>query len=370
VSGAGAKHYVTSHGQDMESFTYEQQAQRIVFGFGRLAGLSEELRRLGTARAMVVSTPGHAAAAASVAQQLAEQSAGVFGKAAMHTPIEVSEAAVAEIRRLNADAVVSLGGGSATGLGKAIARRTGLKHIAVPTTYAGSEATAILGETQGGRKTTLHDPGVLPNVVLYDAELTMTLPPALSVASGLNAVAHAVEARYAHERNPMTSVSALEGIRAMAGALPRIVADPREREARGDALYAAWACGMCLGQVGMALHHKICHVLGGTFDLPHAQTHAIVLPHAVAYNETAAAEELAEVAAIFGSASVSGGIFDFARRLGAPLALRDIGMPENGLSRAAEEIAGSPYWNPRPVEREAIERLLRRAFAGDRPRVD
>src|SRR5687767_1021815 len=216
---------------------------------------------------------------------------GTFGSAAMHTPVEVSEAALAEARRLGADAVVSLGGGSTIGLGKAIALRADLPQVAVPTTYAGSEATPILGETQGGRKTTQRNPKLLPVVIVYDVELTLTLPAALSVASGLNAIAHAIEARYARERNPMTSLLALTGIRALVTALPGIVADPNDREARSDALYGAWACGTCLAHASMALHHKICHVLGGTFGLPHAETHAIVLAHAVAYNEGAAAKQ-------------------------------------------------------------------------------
>jgi alcohol dehydrogenase class IV len=181
-----------------------------------------------------------------------------------------------------------VGGGSTTGLGKAIALATGLDQIVVPTTYAGSEMTPILGQTERGVKTTQRSPAILPEVVIYDVDLTLTLPPALTATSGLNAIAHAVEALYAQDRNPIVSLMAEEGIAALARSLPVLVDAASDLAARSDALYGAWLCGACLGAVGMALHHKLCHTLGGSFDLPHAETHAVVLPHAVAYNSAAA----------------------------------------------------------------------------------
>jgi maleylacetate reductase len=351
----------------MEPFVYQAQSQRVVFGWGTLATAGEELTRLGSSRAIVLSTSGHRANAAALAKDLGAQCVGVFAEAAMHTPAGITEGALAEVKRLGADAVISLGGGSTIGLGKAIALRTDLPQLVIPTTYAGSEATPILGETQDGRKTTQRDPKILPEVVLYDVELTMTLPPALSVTSGLNAIAHAVEASYARERNPIVSLMALEGIRALAAALPRIVTDPRDREARSDALYGAWACGTCLGAVSMALHHKICHVLGGTFGLPHAETHAMILPHATAYNERAASAELHPIAELLDAKTASAGLHQLAASLHAPLSLKEIGMPEDSIERAADEIVANPYWNPEPVEREGIIRLLRHAFAGSPP---
>jgi maleylacetate reductase len=273
------------------------------------------------------------------------------------------------VRHTKADCVVSLGGGSTTGLGKAIALRTDLPQIVIPTTYAGSEATPILGETERGRKTTQRSPKVLPEVVLYDVELSMTLPVALSVTSGLNAIAHAVEARYARERNPIISLLAVEAGRALVSALPRIVKDPRDRSARSDALYGAWAAGTCLGAVGMALHHKICHVLGGTFNLPHAETHSVILPHAAAYNEAAAADLLQPIADLLGG-STGGGLYAFAQKLGAPNSLEALGMKRDGLEQAADEIVASPYWNPRPVEREGVRRLLEDAFEGRPPQTN
>jgi maleylacetate reductase len=285
----------------------------------------------------------------------------------MHTPVAVTEKALGVAMELGADVVISLGGGSTTGLGKAIALRTGLPQIAIPTSYAGSEATPILGETRDGRKITQRAPAILPDVVIYDVDLTLTLPPGLTVTSGLNAIAHAIEALYAENRNPLISQLAISGIEALVRALPAIVSDPADATARSDALYGAWACGTCLGSVGMALHHKVCHVLGGSFDLPHAETHSVILPHAVAYNEASAHAQLQPVANLLGAQSAATGLWDLARALGAPIALKDIGMPEAGLDKAAAEVTANPYWNPRPVAPAPIRAMLADAFNGTRP---
>ena len=351
----------------MQSFVYTAMPARVVFGAGTLARVGDEVRRLGCGKALVLSTPQQAGEARALVERLGKLGAGVFAEAAMHTPTDVTGRGLARARELDADCLVALGGGSATGLGKAIALRTDLPQVAVPTTYAGSEATPILGETEDGRKTTRRSPKVLPEVVVYDVDLTLTLPAGLSATSGLNAIAHAMEALYAEEANPVVSMLAEAGIAALARALPRISADPRDREARSDALYGAWACGTCLGSVGMALHHKLCHVLGGTFDLPHAETHAVVLPHAAAYNAPAAKEAMARVARALGVGDAARGLFDLARGLGAPAGLREIGMPEGGLDQAADLAVASPYWNPRPIERGAIRRLLDDAWHGRRP---
>jgi alcohol dehydrogenase class IV len=285
----------------------------------------------------------------------------------MHTPVEVTEQAMQKVRETGADCTVALGGGSTTGLGKAIALRTDLPQIVIPTTYAGSEATPILGETKDGLKTTQRSPKILPEVIVYDVDLTLTLPVGLSATSGMNAIAHAVEGLYTQDANPIVSLMAEEGVRALASALPKIAADPGDREARSDALYGAWLCGVVLGSVGMALHHKLCHTLGGTFDLPHAETHTVVLPHAAAYNAPAAPEAMARVARALGATDAPQGLYDLAKRLGAPLALRDIGMPEDGLDRAADLAVANPYWNPRPIDRAGVRRLLGDAFYGRRP---
>lgn len=352
----------------MGPFTYTALPARVVFGFGTLALVGDEIRGLGCSRALVLSTPQQRGEAEALAERLGSLAAGVFAQAAMHTPTDVTERAVAAVHELRADCTVAVGGGSTTGLGKAIALRTDLPQIAVPTTYAGSEATPILGETRDGSKTTQRTLKALPEVIVYDVDLTLTLPAALTATSGLNAIAHAVEALYARDGNPLVSSIAEQGIVALARALPVLARDPRHREARSDALYGAWACGTCLGSVGMALHHKLCHVLGGSFDLPHAETHAIVLPHAAAYNALAAPDAMARVATALGEPDGPDGLFQLARRLGVPASLGAIGMAEADLDRAADLAVANPYWNPRPVERQAVRALLDDAYHGRPPK--
>ena len=351
----------------MDSFVYESLPSRVIFGSGTRARLAEEIDRLGLRRVLVLSTPPQRADAERLAASLGTRAAAVFAEAAMHTPVDVTERAMAQVTALKVDGTVAVGGGSTTGLGKAIALRSDLPQLVMPTTYAGSEMTPILGETQDGRKTTQRSAKVLPEVVIYDVELTLTLPPALSSTSGMNAIAHAVEALYSPDRNPIVSLMADDGIASLGRALPKIVQDPADRSARADALYGAWLCGCCLGSVGMALHHKLCHTLGGTFDLPHAETHTVVLPHAIAYNAVAAPEAMSRIARALGTQDAATGAYDLAGRLGARRALRDLGMPENGIELAADLASQSPYPNPRPIARAAIRDLIARAWAGVPP---
>ncbi|HEV7266777.1 MAG TPA: maleylacetate reductase [Falsiroseomonas sp.] len=351
----------------MHRFTYTGLPSRVVFGQGMLASLPAEVDRLGLKRVLVLATPQREAEARALAERLAGRAAGVFAGAVMHTPVEVSERAVALARELGADGTVAVGGGSTIGLGKAIALRTDLPQIAVPTTYAGSEMTTLLGETAGGEKRVQRTPKVLPEVVIYDVALTLGLPSELSAASGLNAIAHAVEALYAPDGNPVVSLMAEEAIGALARGLPRVVTAPNDVEARSDALYGAWLCGAALASVAMGLHHKLCHVLGGSFGLPHAQTHAVVLPHATAYNANGAPEAMRRIARALGADDAATGLHELAKRIGSPLALRELGLKENDLERAAEIAARESYPNPCPIERNAIRKLLGNAWAGSAP---
>jgi maleylacetate reductase len=351
----------------MRPFTYNGLPSRVVFGFGTLSQLPAEVERLGLKRALVLATPHQAADAQKTAANLGPHAAGVFAEAAMHTPAEVTERAMAAVAALRADGVIAIGGGSTTGLAKAIALRTDLPQIVAPTTYAGSEMTPILGETKDGVKTTIRSDKVLPETVIYDVDLTMTLPPGLTATSGINAIAHAVEALYAQDANPIISLMAEEGIAALARALPRLSENPRDRDARSDALYGAWLCGACLGSVGMALHHKLCHTLGGSFDLPHAETHTVVLPHATAYNAKAAPDAMKRIARALGARSAPLGLHRLAKLLRAPTALKDLGMPEDGIAKAVGIALKNPYWNPAPLTAEGLTALITRAWRGDAP---
>jgi maleylacetate reductase len=354
-------------------FVFPGLTTRVVFGHGTLARVPDEVARLGRSRALVLSTPQQKAEAEALARALGPGAAGVFAGATMHTPVEVTETALAVFRDAGADSVVSLGGGSTTGLGKAIALRTGADQVAIPTTYAGSEMTDILGETAAGEKTTRRDPAIRPEVVVYDVDLTLTLPVGLTVTSALNAIAHGMEALYAPDRNPVIEAMVRDALPAFRDALPAIAANPTDRAARSEALFAAWCCSTALGHAAMALHHKLAHVLGGSFGLPHAETHAVLLPHTTAFNEPAAEGALAPLARTFGNGGGDGdgsagrGLWQFARSLGAPLRLADLGLAEADLDRAARIATQSPYANPRPVSRDAIRQLLQQAWSGHCP---
>jgi alcohol dehydrogenase class IV len=351
----------------MRDFVYTGLPMRVVFGAGSIGQLAAEVEKLGAKRALVLSTPGRGESVRRVAESLGARLAGIYDKAVMHVPVEVAEDARRVAAALGADCCVSVGGGSTTGLGKAIALTSGLPILAVPTTYSGSEMTTILGMTEGGMKKTLRDARVLPRTVIYDPALTLGLPVAISAASGMNAIAHCVEALYAADGNPVNSLQAEEGIRALAAALPRLVAAPGDIDARSDALYGAWLAGVSFATTGMGLHHKLCHVLGGTFGLPHAETHSIVLPHAARYNRDAAPEAMARIARALGAPDAPQGLYDLEMQLGIELRLSAIGMPRDGLERAARIATESPYPNPRKVDYSGVLSLLEEACAGRRP---
>jgi alcohol dehydrogenase class IV len=354
----------------MQSFVYNGLPARVLFGSGTRNQLKSEIELSGCTRALVLGTPEQKASAEDLARSLGALAVGTFTEAAMHTPVDVTERALRKMQEVKADCTVAVGGGSTIGLGKAIALRTDLVQFAIPTTYAGSEMTPIIGETKDGAKSTQRTLKVLPEVVIYDVELTLTLPAGMSATSGMNAIAHAVEALYAQDRNPVMSLMAEEAIRALGRALPAIAADPQDRKARSDALYGAWLCGMCLGSVGMALHHKLCHVLGGSFNLPHAETHTVILPHAFAYNAAAAPNAADRIARALGGKDAALALFDLSGTLGAPRSLKSLGMPEDGIEKAADIAVRNPYWNPRPIERNAIRDLIARAWAGGPPLRD
>ncbi len=354
----------------MDMFVFSASLPRVVFGAGSLRHAAREIEQLGARRALVLCTPEQRPLAERVAALVGARCAGIFDRAVMHVPIETARAARAMAREVGADCAIAVGGGSTTGLGKAIALESELPILAIPTTYAGSEMTPVYGITEAGLKKTGRDARVLPKTVIYDPELTLTLPPALSVSSGINAIAHAVEGLYARDRNPIVDLLALEGIGALARGLPRVVADPRDVAARGDCLYGAWLCGAVLGSVGMALHHKLCHTLGGSYQLPHAETHTVVLPHVMAFNAGAAPGAMARVAAALGASDAALGMHALALALGAPTALRDLGMREEDLDACADIASANAYWNPRPVDRAAIRRLLDDAWHGRAPSAD
>ncbi|MGV9714221.1 maleylacetate reductase [Gordonia sp. NPDC003424] len=351
-------------------FRYEALPMRVRFGAGSLSTLPDELDALGLERVLVLCSPGQDDTGEAIAKILGERCVGVRPDAVMHVPAEVADKARSEAVGLGADGCVTVGGGSAIGLGKAIALKHGLPIVAVPTTYAGSEMTPVWGLTTDGRKETGRDPKVLPRSVVYDPDLTLTLPTAMSVTSGINAMAHAAEALYAPDASPIISLMAEEGVRALAAAVPRIVEDNSDPDARSDALYGAWLCGATLGATTMSLHHKLCHALGGTLNLPHADTHTVVLPYVLAFNAEYAPTAMDALSrALPGDGSPALRLWNLAGDLGAPRSLADLGMAETDIDRIADEVTSKSYGNPRPLTTDGVRDLLRAAWSGDQPSV-
>lgn len=344
--------------------TYEALPGRVVFGAGALGEVAAEVERLGAERALLVDGLLEPATLARLQTELGARHAGTIGEVAQHVPAEFAAAALGRAYELGADCLVALGGGSATGLAKAVALESGTPILAVPTTYAGSEMTPIWGITAAARKQTGRDLRVLPRTVVYDPELTFTLPPAASAASGMNAVAHCVEAMWTAAANPVTDAVAAEGIALLAAGLRGSVRDPRDIEARSRALRGAWLGGTALAVGGTGLHHKICHVLGGTFGLPHAEVHAIVLPWVVDYHRGAAPEALARIARALGAVDAVAGLRELAADLGLGAGLADLGLREGDLELAAELAAAVAPAVPVASGPGEIRGILERAMAG------
>jgi maleylacetate reductase len=351
---------MTSH--DRLRFAHETLPQRVRFGSGEAGeAVTEEVRRLDASRVMaIVTDPGR------VAPVLTGLPVAVLHtEVVMHVPVEVADRARAVAEEHDVDVLVCVGGGSTTGLAKAVALTTGLPIVAVPTTYAGSEVTDLWGLTEGGRKRTGVDRRVLPRAVVYDAGLMLGLPVATSVASGFNALAHCVDSMWAPNADPINQALALEGIRALGAGLPRVVDDPLELGGREETLYGAYLSAVAFASAGSGLHHKVCHVLGGMFDLPHAETHAVVLPHVLALNAPAVPDLDARMAEAFGAGSALAGLRRLRERVDAPRSLRALGLPETDLAAAVQPILdAAPPSNPVPVTAAVVEALLAAAWSG------
>lgn len=351
-------------------FVHDAPAMRVVSGSGSIQRVTDETDRLELGRVVVVCTPEQDALGQQMAAHLGSRSGGVMAQARMHVPADTVAGAIDQSERWGADGYLAAGGGSAIGLAKALALHTGLPIIALPTTYAGSEMTPVWGITDAGVKKTGRDPKVLPRSVIYDPDLTVSLPASLSVTSGFNAMAHAVEALYAPDTTPLVALMAEAGVRAFAHALPAVTADTADVAARTVAQYGSWMCGACLGMTTMSLHHKLCHALGGLFDLPHSETHTVVLPHALAYNEASVPETvtvLSRALGMDGAAAPSRRLWELAGELGAARSLRELGLAETDLHAAAQMVTRLPYANPRPVDQDAALTILHAAWLGESP---
>jgi maleylacetate reductase len=351
-------------------FSYESLPGRVVFGSGSRKSLPAELGALGASRVLLVAGEADSALADEVMAVLGDRVAGRFSRVIQHVPAHLADDAADQARQLSVDTVVTAGGGSATGFGKAIRLQLDVRFLAVPTTYAGSEMTPIWGTTDGDRKRVGTDKRVKPDTVIYDPELTQSLPPSVAGPSGMNALAHAVEALYAPGASPVISLIATEATRVLTLALPALLKAPDDLSIRADTLYGAYLAATALASAGTALHHKTCHVLGGLFALDHGSLNAVVLPHAIAYTAPAIPGVLAGLAPALGASSpadVPRRLWELARAVNAPSSLRDIGMPAGGLDHAADLVVAAAAGNPRPPEHDGIAAMLDDAYVGRIP---
>lgn len=351
-----------------DAFRYTGLPANVIFGSGAISFLTKEVRKLNVTRTLIVTTAFQADEAIKLQKILGEKENTIFTRAAMHTPVDVTEKALTLFNNFGADGIIALGGGSSIGLSKALALRTGAPQIVIPTTYAGSEMTTILGQTEDGKKTTQKSLKVLPNVVIYDVDYTLSLPLKMTITSGINAIAHAVEALYAENANPILALLAEEGIAKLTFALPKILKRPDDLIFRSDALQGAWLCAICLGSGGVALHHKLCHVLGGMFDLPHAETHTVILPHALAYNEPCIPKTIEVLKRAMKTDNPAAKLFDIAKQADVPTSLKELGMPQDGIEKVIQQVIENPYYNPRALKAEALSALLQNSWHGKRPK--
>lgn len=351
------------------NFIYKMQPSKVVFGSGSIQFLQQEITALGATRALILCTPEQEELAQQIVDILGNNAVGIYAKAIMHVPIESVKEASQMAQKLKADCAIVVGGGSTIGLGKAIALTYSLPILAIPTTYSGSEMTPVYGITENGIKRTGKDVKVLPSTVIYDPELTLTLPLDMSITSGINAIAHAVEGLYAQDKNPIITLLAEEGIRSLSSGLKMLKKNTLDIEARTQCLYGSWLCGYVLGNVGMSLHHKICHTLGGSFNLPHSPTHTIILPHAIAYNEKAAPDAMIIIKRALGvkEGSAAKAVFELIQLLDGPTNLSLLGLQKEDLAKATEISLANPYWNPEPLNRDDIFQLLNNAYSGTKP---
>ena len=352
----------------VRSFRYEQEATRVVFGAGTSDRLAEHVEGLHPRRLLIVHGTTGAHLAGRLRQAFGAERAWTFSDIAEHVPAERAERAIATARTVEADTVVAIGGGSAIGFAKIIARATSAQIAAVPTTYSGSEMNPVWGITSGDRKSTGRDPAVMPRLVVYDPLLTLSLPARASAASGMNAMAHAVDAMYIADVSPLVTTIAAQAITLLGDSLPLVVSHPHDLDVRTQALYGAHLAGLVLSMSGTALHHRMCHVLGGRYALPHAETHAVLLPHSIAFNESAAPAANARIAAALGGTVAAAAVWDLERHVGLPASLAELGLRARDIPAVAGDVAASPVSNPAPVTEQGVAQLLEDALEGRPPR--
>lgn len=348
-------------------FDFKPVPSKIIFGENSALTLCEEADELGVKRIMIACTEAMVARIPTVLEKLGDKCVGIFDGAEPHCPEPVAMAALKKFQELNADVIVAIGGGSTIGIGKAITLRTGAPLIVVATTPCGSESTPIHGMLIGNHKKTGRDPKVIARTSIYDPVLTTSMSAHHTGTIGMNSLAHCVEALYAKVRSPISDLMATEGIEALTTGIPASIKTPSDLEARSQVLYGGMLSGHCVTLAGIAIHHKLCHVLGGHHGIPHGESNSVVLPYAVAYNESAAPDAMQKIMTAMNTESASGGIFDFATTIGVPKSLKELGMDEKDLDIAAKETVERTTYNPKPVDVKSVRKMLQQAYEGVRP---
>lgn len=343
------------------NFSYDTHEVRVVFGDGSIETVAQEIERRGWKKAMLLTTAGRVEDREELLILLGARLAGEYNGARLHVPLEVVAEARAALDRFNPDSLLAFGGGSAIGLGKALAYETKLPLVVVATTYSGSEMTAVWGNSDGRMKRTFKNAEVAPKLVIYDPELTYGLSPAVSAASGMNAIAHCVEAEYAPETGPVTSFFALEGLKRLATNLPIVVKSPSDAKARSEALFGAHLAGRALDMTAMGLEHKLAHVMGGRFGLNHAEAHAALVPWVTTWNAEGAPDAMARMGAALGVDDAAKALVDLSKQLGIR-SLGALGFTADGIPQAAELITSMSFPNPRKVDAEGVRWVLERAL--------
>jgi len=348
-------------------FFFHTLPSRVWFGPGRIEKLRAEIDLLVASKVMICCTKGAVKRLAPLANALDGKDVVIFGDAAPHCPEEVVVKAQSKALQHGVEAVVAFGGGSTLGLGKYLSARNEIPFVAVPTTYSGSEMTAIYGMKTGEEKRTWKDVKAVPRAVIYDPELTLGLPADLTGTTGMNSLAHAVEALYPAEPNPLTGDIAEKAIGALARGLVGSVDTRDDLQARTEALYGGFLGGLLVTMAGIALHHRICHVLGGLFGAPHGESNSVILPYVVAYNAPEAPEAMVRIRRALGVEDAAAGVYDLARTLGVPASLDELGVPADGLAKAAAETVRTLGFNPRACTVPEMTALFEMAHAGTRP---
>lgn len=348
-------------------FVYAARPAHVIFGAGKARTAPAEMEASGAGKWLIVGSKGTFEREAPLIDSMAPLTIGRFDGIEPHCPIEVAEAAFALFNELGADGVLTIGGGSTIGVGKFIRVRTGKPYIALPTTFSGSELTPIHGAKIGNEKRTGRDPAAMPTTVVYDPELLRTLPASEIAGTGMNSLAHCLEGFYPHVPNPLAGYAAYQGTLAHIEGLPLSIEQPNQLHGKQRALYGAFLGGLVVQFVGIGLHHQLCHILGGHFDLSHGESNSAVLPHVVAYNEAAILAAAPDLTERFGAATLGRGVFTLARRIGAPRDLKSLGVPRDALLALVDTALHHVTHNPRPIERAHLVRMFEAIWAGDEP---